>query len=359
MDIRTYIARFRQLTHLQGLDDEQTEACISYARNLFQNGLPVIYDQEHFAHLVGYDYSFILSLSNVPQLYYKQFHISKKNGGTRTIDEPYPSLKEMQTWILDNILTPASKQFVSPVAKAFVPGKSLRDNAKFHKNKKQVVALDIQDFFGSIHFGAVYGAFEKMGYSTSVSTLLTRLCLLKNSLPQGAPTSPMLSNIVFKCIDDGIFHYCSARGIMYTRYADDMVFSSDDMDISRLIAYVKMRVENFKMHINEKKTKVMGRGSRQNVTGVVVNDKLQVSRDYRMKIRQEMHFVLKYGLIDHFARVKDIPSWVKNPIHYAKHLYGKVCFVLQINPKDNVFMFYKMWLKEQIVQWRQLCQQEE
>ena len=359
MDIRTYIARFTETAHLQGLHNEQIEECISYARNLLQKGLPVILDQEHFALLVGYDYGYILALSNVPELYYKTFQIPKNNGKSRTIDEPYPSLKEIQTWILNNVLTPAAKQFVSPVAKAFVPGKSLRDNAKFHKNKKQVVALDIQDFFGSIHFGAVYGAFEKMGYSTSVSTLLTRLCLLKNSLPQGAPTSPMLSNIVFKCIDDGIFHYCSARGIMYTRYADDMVFSSDDMDISRLIAYVKMRVENFKMHINEKKTKVMGRGSRQNVTGVVVNDKLQVSRDYRMKIRQEMHFVLKYGLIDHFARVKDIPSWVKNPIHYAKHLYGKVCFVLQINPKDNVFMFYKMWLKEQIVQCRQLCQQEE
>lgn len=78
-----------------------------------------------------------------------------------------------------------------------------------------------------------------------------------------------------------------------------MVFSSDDMDVSRLIAYVTMRVENFRMHINEAKTKVMGRVSRQNVTGVVVNDKLQVSRDYRMKIRQEMYFVQKYGLADH------------------------------------------------------------
>ena len=350
MDMRTYIARFTKTALLQELDNEQTEEYISYARNLIQKGLPVIFDQEHFALLVGYDYGYVLALSNVPELYYKTFQIPKKNGKSRTIDEPYPSLKEIQTWILDYILTPAAKQFVSPVAKAFMPGKSLRDNAKFHKNKKQVVALDIQDFFGSIHFGAVYGALKNMGYSTSVSTLLTRLCLLNNSLPQGAPTSPMLSNIVFKCIDDGIFHYCSERGIMYTRYADDMVFSSDDMDVSRLIAYVTMRVENFRMHINEAKTKVMGRGSRQNVTGVVVNDKLQVSREYRMKIRQEMYFVQKYGLEDHLAKVKDIPYWVQTPLLYAHHLYGKICFVLQINPKDNKFMFYKMWLKEQIGQ---------
>ena len=151
MDIRAYVARFRKVAHQQGLDKEQVGEYISYAMNLYQKGLPIIYDQEHFAHLVGYDYSFILSLSNVSKLYYKQFYISKKNGGTRTIDEPYPSLKEIQTWILDNILTPVSKQFVSPVAKAFMPGKSLIDNAKFHRNKKYVVALDIQDFFSSIH----------------------------------------------------------------------------------------------------------------------------------------------------------------------------------------------------------------
>lgn len=205
MDIRTYIARSTKTAHLQGLDNEQIEECISYARNLLQNGLPVILDQEHFAHLVGYDYGYILVLGNVQELYYKTFQIPKNNGKPRTIDEPYPSLKEIQTWILDNILTPAAKQFVSPVAKSFIPSKALRDNAKFHKNKKQVVALDIQDFFGSIHLDAVYGAFKNMGYSTSVSTLLTKLCILYNSLPQGAPTSPMLSNIVFKCIDDGIF----------------------------------------------------------------------------------------------------------------------------------------------------------
>lgn len=348
MDIRTYIAKLKEASILQGQDFGQTEQLILYAKNLLKSGLPVIFDQEHFSRLVGYDYEYILALSNAPHYFYKKFEIPKKNGKLRTIDEPFPSLKEIQRWILENILTPASKRYVSPVAKAFIPKKSLRDNAKFHRNKKQIVALDIHDFFCSIHFGVVYGAFKGFGYSIPVSMLLTNLSILDNSLPQGAPTSPMLSNIIFKRLDDSIFRYCNTRGIMYTRYADDMVFSSNDMNVSQLISYVTMRVENFRMRINEDKTKVIGRGSRQSVTGVIVNDKLQVPRNYRMKIRQEIFYLQKYGIVEHVSKVKDIPSWINTPLQYAHYLYGKICFVLQINPNDNEFIFYKAWLKEMI-----------
>ncbi len=352
MDIKTYTTRFSEAARIQNLDAEQIGMYLSYAKKLLKLGLPVIYDQEHFSCLVGYDYNFILALSNAPNYFYKQFEIPKKSGNQRKIDEPYPTLKEIQTWILKNILTPASRHFVSPVAKAFMPGKSLRDNAKFHRSKGLVVALDINDFFGSVHFGAVYGTFKAMGYNKSVSTLLSNLCVLNDSLPQGAPTSPMLSNIIFKSLDDGIFNYCNKRGIMYTRYADDMVFSSNTLNTARLISYVTMRVEKFGMYINESKTKVMGRGFRQNVTGVIVNDKLQVPRYYRKKIRQEIYFVQRYGFEEHLRRVKDIPTWIQTPLHYAHHLYGKICFVLQINPKDNTFGFYKEWLKLQILQMK-------
>ena len=165
MDIKKYIKNFNNAAILQGLEEEQIKQMTGYALRLLESNLPVIFDQEHFSLLVGYDYQYILALSNSIENHYKHFEIPKKNGGNRSIEEPYPSLKEIQTWILRNILTPASKSFVSPVAKAFMPGKSLRDNARFHKNKKRVIALDIHDFFGSIHYGAVFGVFEKMGYS--------------------------------------------------------------------------------------------------------------------------------------------------------------------------------------------------
>lgn len=208
MDIKQYNEKYTEVALKQGISEEEIKKNLSYANNLQKQSLPVFYDQEHFSRIVGYDYQYILGLSNAPELHYNHYEIPKRNGGSRPIDEPYPSLKEIQTWILENILTPASQTYVLPVAKAFMPGVSLRDNARFHRNKKQVVALDIHDFFGSIHSGSVYGVFHTMGYSVGVSTLLMKLCTFEDSLPQGAPTSPMLSNLVFAPIDKKIFHYC-------------------------------------------------------------------------------------------------------------------------------------------------------
>lgn len=348
MDIVKYLDKLEKAAKIQGIAQEGISQMVSYATNLLKSDLPVIFDQEHFSHLVGYDYKYLLALSNAIGKHYRHFEIPKKNGGVRSIEEPYPSLKEIQTWILQKVLTPASMKNVSPVAKAFMPGKSLRDNSRFHRNKKYVVALDIHDFFNSIHFGAVYGVFKQMGYNESVSTLMSILCTYKNSLPQGAPTSPMLSNLVFRHVDDSIFEYCQKRKILYTRYADDMIFSSDDLNYNHLISYVTMVVKNFHMEINKQKTRVMGRGMRQYVTGTVVNDKLQASRQYRKRIRQEMYYIHKYGLCEHFKTSKELPDWIKTPSQYAHHLYGKICFVLQINPKDTEFLTYRSWLYDKM-----------
>lgn len=346
MDITLYNKTYTEAARAEGLSKEDIKQNLSYANHLQRLELPVIFDQVHFSLLVGYDYRYLLGLTNAPEYHYKHYEIPKRNGGTRNIEEPYPSLKEIQTWILQYILTPAARKYVHPVAKAFMPNKSLRDNARFHKNKKLLVALDIHDFFGSIHSGAVFGVFKGMGYSISVSTMLMKLCTFNDLLPQGAPTSPMLSNLVFASADKKIFRYCRARNIMYTRYADDMVFSSNAIEANHLIAYVTNQVNNLRLSINEEKTKVMGRGMRQNVTGVVVNDKLQVSRGYRKKVRQEVFYSLKYSLEQHMQRVKGLPVWITKPEHYIRHLYGKINYILQINPKDSEFLLYKEIIKE-------------
>ena len=101
------------------------------------------------------------------------------------------------------------------------------------------------------------------------------------------------------------------------------------------------------MLINEDKTKVMGRGMRQNVTGVVVNDKLQVPRKYRDKIRQEVYYSQKYGLEQHMQRVNGLPASITKIEHYVRHLYGRINYVLQINPKDKEFLLYKEIIKGQ------------
>lgn len=340
-----YIESYTAQAHQQGLPDELVGASIQYRDKIAEIGCAVIYDQVHFAELVGYEYYYILAIASNPNKNYKEYTIPKKRGGVRVLEEPYPDLKDIQSWILNNILMPAAKTMVSPVAKAFMPGKSIRDNARFHKNKKIIVALDVENFFGSIQFGCVYEIFREIGYSNAVATLLTKLCTYNNVLPQGAPTSPMLSNLVMKRIDDQVWTYCKDRKIIYTRYADDMTFSGDSIHVGHLISYVAQALNHRYLHLNTRKTKVMGRGTRQSVTGVVVNEKVQVSKAYRDKIRQEVYYCIKYGFESHMSRSADKPQWISSVDQYIRHLLGKVEFVLQINPNDRKFMQYAQWLK--------------
>jgi len=345
MTFEEYKISFRRIALDKGLSLERIQQCLEYARCLFENGLPIIYDVKHFSNMVGYSVERILSYSNIPTEFYKEYRIPKKHGGVRVLEEPYTDLKEIQYWILEHILTPASSFMVLPVAKAFMPGVSLRDNARFHKGKKFVLAIDVEDFFGSVQFGLVYGVFNKMGYNDQVATLLTNFCMVHNHLPQGAPTSPMLSNLIFEKADSEIWKYCKGKKLCYTRYADDLTFSGDIMSIGNVYAYVRTQLDGMQMKINRKKTSVMGRGTQQNVTGVVVNEKLQVPRTYRDKIRQEMYFCVKNGIAKHMQLCRDIPIWITSEEVYIHHMLGKINFVLQINPKDEEMLRYKHWLK--------------
>lgn len=347
IDFDQYKLEFSVVAEEMGYQEDDIKRMLQYAEHLNGQDLPIIFDQYHLSRLIGYDYGYLLGAANDQSLFYKHYEIPKKNGGVRNIEEPLPALKDIQTWILNNILVPASKKIVSPVAKAFMQGVSLKDNARFHRDMKVVVALDLHDFFGSIRFGEVYGIFKKLGYSKSVVMMLTRLCMYKGSLPQGAPTSPMLSNMMFYDLDNKLFFYCRNRNIRYTRYADDLTFSGDDVDVSRVIAYVKMLIAPRHLKLNEEKTKVMRKGASQRVTGVVVNKVLQVPKSYRDKVRQEVYYCIKYGFVEHMKRI-ELPRWIRTVRVYQHHLLGKINFVLQINPKDEEFIRYSNWIKEQI-----------
>lgn len=347
IDFDNYRMKFSAVAEEKGYTDNEIDEMLQYAESLNNQNLPIIFDQYHLSRLVGYDYEYLLGASNSLRWFYKHYEMPKKSGGVRNIEEPFPSLKEIQTWILEHILVPASEKYVSPVAKAFMPGMNLRDNARFHRGQKVVVALDLHDFFGSIKFNEVYGIFKKLGYADSVVMMLTVLCLFKGSLPQGAPTSPMLSNLMFYDLDEKIYYYCQKRKIRYTRYADDMTFSGENVEVDKLITYVRMLVATRHLKLNEEKTKVMTRGCAQRVTGVVVNEKLQVSKAYRDKVRQEVYYCIKYGFADHMKRI-ELPKWCKTVPVYQHHLLGKINFILQINPKDEVFVKYAKWVKEQM-----------
>lgn len=326
-----YEPRFRDLAERQGILDKNINEYLAYAENLYKKNLPVIFDHTHLSLLIGIDNEYLHRISNAPKYFYRTFHIKKRNGKLRRIDEPLPDLKKVQTWILKEILykIPCSK-----FAKAYVPKTSIKDNTRFHKKQKIVLTLDIKDFFPSIKSGYVLNLFLSCGYNLPVAVFLTRLCCLNESLPQGAPTSAYLSNLVLKKFDYNISEYCKKNNIRYTRYADDLTFSGD-FDIASVLFLVDTELKYLNLKRNNKKVKVMRNNSRQCVTGIVVNDIQQLCREYRMKIRQEVHFIEKFGLDDHLAHIGE------QRVNYVEHLSGKINYVLSVNPKDEKMQEYK------------------
>jgi RNA-directed DNA polymerase len=254
----------------------------------------------------------------------------------RKISEPLPSLKEIQDWILVNIL---EVEKVSPFAKAYRKKIGLIENVKFHKNQPKVLTLDLKDFFPSIKRENVESIFRSFGYSVLISNLLSKLCTRDGCLPQGAPTRPYLSNIFFKSADDLIIKYCLNNDIRYTRYADDLSFSGN-FDEKQLIDLVENTVRPMGLSLHPDKVKIMKPNERQTVTGIVVNEKPQVVFHKRNKLRQEMHYIIKFGIQSHMQRQN-----IKYR-NYIEHLLGKINFILQLNPKDNEFQKYKAHLIE-------------
>jgi RNA-directed DNA polymerase len=334
MEFTQYKNSFTKEAQNLGYTEQTIKHCLNYAAVLFSNHVPIIYNTSHLSGLVGYKKEYLKKAILYPNSFYRDFQILKKNGNKRQISEPLPSLKEIQLWILKNILY---KVPVSPFAKAYKPNISLIENLKFHKNQPKVFTLDLENFFPSIKIQAIEKIFIGLGYSRLVSKMLSKLCTREGVLPQGAPTSPYLSNLIFKNADAEIANFCKQLEIRYTRYADDLSFSGD-FDENELLTKITEIIENLNLKINPDKTKLMTPNNRQTVTGIVVNEKPQVVFHKRNELRQAMYYIKKFGFDEH-REYKEI-----NRANYLEHLLGKIDFVLQINPKDLEFIGYKAYL---------------
>ncbi len=334
MNLERYKTEFSKKAVQAGYSQQNIDRCLDYAQILHGNNVPILFTVEHFSRLVGYKSSYLNKAAAFSDYFYRNFEIVKNNGAKRSISEPLPSLKEIQYWILHNIL---QKIEVSPFAKAYKRKVKLTENVRFHKNQKKVFALDLKDFFTSIKATDIHQIFRKIGYSESVSNLFAKLCCKNGNLPQGAPTSPYLSNIFFKPLDSIISDYCKLHAIRYTRYADDLSFSGDfdEKELHVLLAYV---LEKSGLALNREKTKLMTQNTRQTITGVVVNNKPQVVFHKRNALRNTMYFIQRFGLNEHIRHEK-----IKQK-NYLEHLLGKINFVLHINPSDAEFLEYKTLL---------------
>lgn len=274
--------------------------------------------------------SLLYGLSNHTEEHYQKIQIPKRNGAWRTLYVPDSLLKYVQKQILHKVLTQLP---VSYCASAYKKGCSLKENAAPHTGKSIVLKLDILDFFGNITYISIYQhAFPGELFPPPVRTLLAHLCCYRDFLPQGAPTSPYISNLVLFPFDRYMERWCKNQNITYTRYCDDLTFSGS-FEPEAVIRKVSSFLLRMGFEINPKKMKICPQGQRQIITGIVVNEKTQVPKTYRRNLRQEIYYIEKFGLSEHLAHIHlDL-----TPEKYLEHLKGKLRYVLQINPQDREF----------------------
>jgi len=224
------------------------------------------------------------------QAAYRQFTIPKRSGGHRRILAPQKELKSAQRRILRRLLALLVSH---PAATGFERGRSIVTNASRHLGRAVVVRMDLRDFFESTSARRVRRFFRRIGWNRPAARRLGELCTHRGALPQGAPTSPRLANLVNYRLDTRLNNLAAAFGATYTRYADDLVFSFDvdkRTQTKRLINLVKLivREEGYRMH-TRRKLHIRRRHQQQRVTGLVVNDRVNLPRRTRRWLRAVEH----------------------------------------------------------------------
>lgn len=271
-----------------GLNDDRSDE-----KRLTEQGLPALHTAKDLAEKTGLEVGHLRHLTFHRRVskttHYVRFELPKKTGGTRRISAPMPRLKWLQEWILRNVLEPVA---ASTHAHGFRPGRSIVSNAKAHVGAKVVVNIDLADFFPTITYKRTKGLFRALGYSEQLCTIFALACTEpdiaeveldgttwyvhqgERKLPQGSPASPAITNLICRRLDARVAALAENLGFTFTRYADDFTFSTtkDDPDIGKLLGRLNRIVKDEGFKIHRKKTRVLHRGRRQEVTGLVIND---------------------------------------------------------------------------------------
>jgi RNA-directed DNA polymerase len=353
----------------EGFSPEYLAQVVGVAQQLHTNNIPLVFSLMHLAHLTGTSWS---DLRNVVRREshndYRIFSIQKQSGGRRRICAPRPSLKVVQRWIHDNVLcSSGALALMHPAAKAYAPGSRIWDNANAHSGASWLIKLDIRDFFESISERQVFHVFRKFGYPELLSLEFARICTrvvpprangtkrhreklwrwtntcsggsltyspqrLLGHLPQGAPTSAMLANLVVMDLDKAISAIAVESGATYTRYADDIVLSLAEgtrQKSSAILRALADVVSHAGYRVNREKSCVRGPGSRKVVTGLVINDAVpRLPRASKDHIRLCLYHIRQHGLISHAARQRS-----SSPLGYLNHLLGLIFFARSIEPE--------------------------
>lgn len=281
------------------------------------------------AEELNIDHAFIQNIAERSNKYYKIYAIPKKNGkDSRDIFHPSPILKTFQYWLVNRLFIHFN---ISDYASAYNKGCSIAKNALYHLNKRHLLHLDITNFFPSItesHIEKIINKNskiigEKLGFTLNDDdrNLINQLVLFNGALTIGSVSSPIISNIVMFDNDLEISKIAQKYYCDYTRYADDMVFSSIHFIPSVIISEIEIILNKDSFNLNKDKVYFMGPKDRKEVTGVNVNnDRLTVGRKKRDEIKKMVYMKCKYGLGDNnkilgnLCFLKDIDPWYYNKI---------------------------------------------
>jgi retron-type reverse transcriptase len=325
-----YTEELKKILIQNNYNEKYINLCEQYCNRLLQNNLPVIFDKNHFALLLGLEKNYLDNLFFLSDKLYNIVKIPKKSGSYRQISIPTEGLKFVQRWLLDNILYMIK---ISNYATGFVPHLSTYYNALKHVNKECIFNIDLKDFFPSIRLERIFRIFNYYGYTKELSYMFSKLCTYNDRLPQGAPTSPCLSNIVCKKLDKRLGLIAIKLKCNYTRYADDITFSGDNY----IVKYKKIFediITDEGFEINRDKTRIQFRDDRQVVTGLVVNDKVSVPKEIKRYLRQQIYYCKVLGVDKHIRNSEIIYS------NYKEHLFGIASYINMID-KDQGVKYFK------------------
>lgn len=322
---------FRQIALQYNRDEELVEKLENYISHLEQRNIPVIFSGNHLALILGYGHEQLKALLDFRDTFYRRIILKKKRDGYRHLLAPKSPLISMHYWIKENILDTIS--FPDYIT-AYQKNKSIINNAEIHSGSEIVIKFDIKNFYDQITLPKVYKVFRYLGYGKSISIDLAKLCTFptdkgENILPQGSPTSPSISNMVCIELDRRLYNYALKNEFKYSRYSDDITFSGPkDKKLKKNTISKIIRACGFE--INEQKTKYIGKGNRQTVTGLNVNNGVTISKIRRKTIETHLHNCVRFGPYNHLAKIG-----MSHKTNYREWLLGNIYFIMSVHPDQG------------------------
>lgn len=342
----------------EGYQQAYVDALVAAGRKIDAFDVPVIYSLAHLARLANVRYVDLRTIVSRAESFgdfpYRSFTIRKRSGGRRWISVPAPALLTVQTWIAQRILRQVP---VHAAAYGYVYGRSapLLSNAERHVGAGWLLHMDVQDFFSNVSELQVFHIFRGLQYPDLLAFELARLCtrvtprrkgkrwtraeasgiknygsLLVGSLPQGAPTSPALSNLVFRPLDKEIEAIAMLYGATYTRYADDLCFSLPKASRDSIVSLkrgVEIVLRRHGFCCNGSKTRIVPPGARKVVAGIVVNgNRPSVPRELRDRVRMHLHYCHKLGIPAHCER-----KGFYSVLGFRNHLRGLIQYISSVD----------------------------